>query len=423
MSELTTLKGRCMYVWQLKPVLVAEGGIDNFVRKAKRAQFSSIWIKVADGGSRYKNITGEMEETFKDVVAELRREEIDVWGWHVPHAATSADAEDEAQLVAGIAKEFELSGILMDAEAGNNFFRGNATTASEYSKELESLLAAQSKGLALSSHDIPSNFPSFPFGAFAKHATVNAPQVYYGSSPSVDHRLNRAINANSHVDAPFIPVGAGWIGDGGGCASAAACAERALAFMKLVHEHQYQGYSFWHWLGVPAKLWEVFFTEPVLGGAPVLDVAPVLRSVGNADSTHIAELIRLGSDIHEIAKAQAIAKRAWSRFPHRGCAANLSALLQRADIDVPMILGAGKLAHTIEARGWARISVGSQQAGDVGVTLDQGAPAGADHIYLVLSVDAGNSDKMLISDNQDDVPHSRYASGNGRTPTKYFLRA
>lgn len=206
-----------------------------------------------------------MEETFKDIVAELGREEIDVWGWHVPHAATSEDAKHEAQLVAGIAKEFGLSGILMDAEAGDNFFKGNATTASEYSKELGSLLAAQSKGLALSSHDIPSNFPSFPFAAFAKNATVNAPQVYYGSSPSVESRLNRAINANSHVDVPFVPVGAGWIGDGGGCESAAACAERALAFMKLVHEHQYQGYSFWHWLGVPGEIMGGFFYRTCFG--------------------------------------------------------------------------------------------------------------------------------------------------------------
>ncbi|MFZ1641819.1 MAG: hypothetical protein WAV07_10390 [Candidatus Contendobacter sp.] len=423
MSELTTLKGRCMYVWQLKPVLVTEGGIDNLVRKAKRAKFSSIWIKVADGGSPYKNITGEMEGPFKEVVAELEREEIDVWGWHVPYAADSENAEKEAQMVARIAHDFGLSGILMDAEAGEHFFKGTATTASEYSKELQSLLAVQSKGLALSSHDIPSNFPSFPFGAFAKHATVNAPQVYYGSSPSVDNRLNKAINATSHVDIPFVPVGAGWIGDGGGCESAAACAERALVFMRLVDAHRFQGYSFWHWLGVPAKLWEVFFTEPVFGSAPILNTAPVLHNRNDADKACIPELIRIGNDVREIAKAQRIAKTAWSRFPHNGCAANLSALLQLAGIDVPMILGAGKLAHTIEARCWERISVGNQQAGDIGVTFDQGTPAGADHIYLVLSVDSNNSDKMLISDNQDNEPHSRYASGHGKTPTEYFLRA
>ncbi len=81
------------------------------------------------------------------------------------------------------------------------------------------------------SHDIPKNFAGFPFDAFAQHATVNAPLVYYGGSASVESRLERAINANSHLDISFVPVGAGWIGDAGGCSSAAACAERAVAFL------------------------------------------------------------------------------------------------------------------------------------------------------------------------------------------------
>lgn len=416
MPELTTLKDRCIYVWQLKAVLVAEGGIDNFVRKAKRAQFSSVWIKIAEGSNRYKNITGEMEDTFKKVVAELGREDIAVWGWHVPFVSTLADAKEEARLVADIADEFGLAGILMDAEAGNAFFKGNAETASEYAQELQALLASQSKGLALSSHDIPYNFPKFPFDAFARHATVNAPQVYYGGSPSVLNRLDRAIQANSHIEIPFVPVGAGWIGKDGGCESASACAERALIFMNLIHKHQFQGYSFWHWLGVPAKLWEVFFTEPVLG------VTPVAYSLSSTDKECIPKLIALGTDVNDLAKAQKIAKTAWPDFPHNGCAANLSALLQLAGIDVPMILGAGKLARTIEGRGWKRISVGSQQAGDIGVTFDQGLPPGADHIYLVLSIDS-NNDEMSIADNQYEKPHFRYASGHDKTPTKYFLRA
>jgi len=119
------------------------------------------------------------------------------------------------------------------------------------------------KGLAICSHDIPSNFPEFPFDAFAQHATVNAPQVYYGGSSSVANRLNRAVAANSHLDVPFVPVGAGWIGDGGGCSTASACAERAIIFMRLVRDHGFPGYSFWHWFGAPANLGEVLFTEPV----------------------------------------------------------------------------------------------------------------------------------------------------------------
>ena len=61
---------------------------------------------------------------------------------------------------------------------------------------------------------------------------------------------------------PFVPVGVGWIGEAGGCVSGSACAERGIIFMKLVREHGFPGYSFWHWQGVPSKLWEVLFTEP-----------------------------------------------------------------------------------------------------------------------------------------------------------------
>jgi len=62
---------------------------------------------------------------------------------------------------------------------------------------------------------------------------------------------------------PFVPIGAGWIGDGGGCASASACAEKALVFMHLVREYNFPGYGFWHWAGAPSNLWEVLFSSPV----------------------------------------------------------------------------------------------------------------------------------------------------------------
>jgi hypothetical protein len=140
------------------------------------------------------------------------------------------------------------------------------------------------------------------------------------------------------------------------------------------------------------------------------------------DSTHIAKLLENGSDKDGIAAAQKTAKKAWPLFPHNGCAANLSALLQMSGITVPMTLGAGKLAYILEKqRGWRHVAVGSQKPGDVGVTFDNGGNPGADHIYLVLK--AINADEMIISDNQDDEPHHRFASGKTKTPTEYFLRA
>jgi len=55
------------------------------------------------------------------------------------------------------------------------------------------------------------------------------------------------------------------------------------------------------------------------------------------------------------------------------------------------------------------------------VTFDNSPPDGADHIYLV--VKRVDDDEMVIADNQDSVPHRRFASGKGKTPTDYFLRA
>jgi hypothetical protein len=263
MSELTTLQGRCMYIWKLNPVLIGEMGIDNFCRKAKKAKLSSVWIKVAQGRKRYPNITDDMESRFRELIEKLNQKGIAVWGWHVPKGQTKSIASEEAQLVASIADELNLEGILMDAESEEAFFQGDDETAAIYAKQLKELLMGQGKGLAISSHDIPQNFPDFPFEAFAQQASVNAPQVYYGGSPSVEHRLNRAVRANQHLEIPFVPVGAAWIGDGGGCSSASACAERAKTFMELVREHNFPGYSFWHWAGAPLKFWEALFMSPV----------------------------------------------------------------------------------------------------------------------------------------------------------------
>jgi hypothetical protein len=142
------------------------------------------------------------------------------------------------------------------------------------------------------------------------------------------------------------------------------------------------------------------------------------------DAIHVPELIRNGSSAEGLKAAREAAAASLPGYPTNGCAVHLSALLRRSGIDVAMTWGAGKLAHILADRGWSEIAVGSQRPGDVGVCYDNDpTPSGADHIYLV--VGASGPDEMLIADNQrrTDAPHTRYASGRGKTPTEYFLRA
>ena len=70
------------------------------------------------------------------------------------------------------------------------------------------------------------------------------------------------MRANAAIDLPFVPVGAGWVGDAGGCASASACAERAATFAGLSRDKGFAGYAFWHWAGAPLELWETLIKTP-----------------------------------------------------------------------------------------------------------------------------------------------------------------
>jgi hypothetical protein len=159
-------------------------------------------------------------------------------------------------------------------------------------------------------------------------------------------------------------------------------------------------------------------------GSPAPAAVPAASGASIADAVHAAELIRQGSTEAGLKAARATAKASLPGYPTNGCAAHLSALLQQSGIDVSMTWGAGKLAHVLADRGWTRIQVGEQRAGDVGVCFDNDpTPAGADHIYL--AIEALGADEMMIADNQNpvDAPHTRFASGKGKTPTEYFLRA
>jgi len=257
--------GRCMYIWKLGPVISAEGGVNQVVSKATRAKLSSLWVKIADGKSAYANATGATGGLFQDLVKKCHARNIEVWGWHVPHCADINDVQPECDTVEAVAKNLGLDGLIMDAEGGSAFFKGDKAAADAYGRAMRVVANTLGKPLAMSSNDIPDNITDWlpRFNKITNYADFNFPQVYYGGSPSVENRLSRAENGNAHVTIPFVPVGAGWLGPDGGCESASACAERALAFIRLVRERGYQGYSFWHWGGAPMALWEVLNSTPV----------------------------------------------------------------------------------------------------------------------------------------------------------------
>jgi hypothetical protein len=252
--------GRCMYIWKLAPVIDAEGGADRLIDKARRANISSLWVKVADGASEYSNASGPMKDVFHDLVDRAHSQGLQIWGWQVPHCPTTGDAEAEAELFDKLLQRFSLDGAIMDAEGGTAFFQGGIAEAQAYANAMRAITRALGKPLAISSNDIPQNIAGWlvRFNELARVCDFNFPQTYYGASPSVQNRVDRAERPNAHITAPFVPAGAAFIGlDEGGCQSASACAEKANEFVRLVRQRGYQGHSFWHWAGAPLEFWNV----------------------------------------------------------------------------------------------------------------------------------------------------------------------
>lgn len=191
---------------------------------------------------------------------------IRLWGWHEPRCAEPEAARREADAVLAAARQFDLTGVVMDAESpqGANFFQGGAAEAEIYAAALSAGLETEGRALVLSSHDVPTNFPAFPFGIFARFAHLNAPQVYYGGSPSVARRLQQARAANASYAKPMIPVGAAWVGSPGtaGCATVEQCVEKGREFIALVKEQQFRGYGFWEWSQAPREFWDLLEQLP-----------------------------------------------------------------------------------------------------------------------------------------------------------------
>jgi hypothetical protein len=256
---------RSMYIWKLWEVVQAEGSPERIIAKAQQASISTLWVKVADGTSPFRNVGDEVRPDFEDLIAGAHRNDIEIWGWQVPHCDTVTIAKKEAKVFGDLVEKFGLDGLIMDAEGTSAYFHGDLAEAKAYGAVMRDVADNLRKPLGISSNDIPQNIDGWTpkFTEIAKKADFNFPQTYYGASPSVTNRLERAVAGNANLTIPFIPVGASFLGtDEGGCSTASACAERAREFVRLCNERNYQGYSFWHWGGAPMSLWLVLNTTP-----------------------------------------------------------------------------------------------------------------------------------------------------------------
>jgi Lipase (class 3) len=154
--------------------------------------------------------------------------------------------------------------------------------------------------------------------------------------------------------------------------------------------------------------------------------AEAAPAAATLDGQAISNLVAIASNPQALQAAQATAAQRLlaydgEKYPQDGCAVTLSVLLQQSGINVPDTYMAIDMCRLLQTRGWRRIALEEQQKGDVGTTCGEVPNHGTDHVYVVLR--SLNPDEMVVADNQEPVPHFRFASGKGKSPTTYFLRA
>jgi len=277
------LTGRAMYIWELD-ISLKGGSVAALVIKAQQAKISSLWIKIGDGNAAHDNILGNNVKVMKELVTSCEAANISVLGYHVPHCATPQASEEEVTFVKTSISNFGLAGVVIDNEDGSTYFQGDNQCANAYGSGIRIAMKAANKLIVMSSNDIISAHPNSYASVIGQYIDLKASQVYYGQSPSVQSRLNRAMQENKNIAAPFFPVGAAFLSSDsdGGFSDSRTCAQWAAQFIQLVSQlHQadpnkYPGYGFWDWQEAPDEFWQVLystdvFVKPIAVAAALLD--------------------------------------------------------------------------------------------------------------------------------------------------------
>ncbi len=164
-----------MYIWKLWEVVAAEGSPERIIAKAQQASISSLWVKVADGTSAFRNVGDQVTPNFKDLIARAHQNNIEMWGWQVPHCDTATVAKNEAKVFGDLVEKFGLDGLIMDAEGTSAFFHGGLAEAKAYGAAMRDIADRLGRPLGISSNDIPQNIEGWTpkFTEIAKKADFN----------------------------------------------------------------------------------------------------------------------------------------------------------------------------------------------------------------------------------------------------------
>lgn len=279
------LTGKGMFIWKIDR---CDGGdVNKIINKSKKADFSHLLIKVANGIYSY-NIDWEKKiDLVPPLVYALKNNGIQAWGWHYlfgdqPH--------QEAQKAINRIRELNLDGYILDAEG---HYKGKHDAA----RTFMDLLTKEIKNIpiGLSSYRYPSYHPQLPWNEFLKKVDLNMPQVYWMQAHNPGPQLEKTVAEfqGMNYTPPIIPTGAafmewGWM----------PTASEVEQFIQKARQLNLSAVNFWEWRSLfedlPREIWQIIRDYPWKPGPPPpADIAQqLIEALNSRDPTRIWDLYK-----------------------------------------------------------------------------------------------------------------------------------
>lgn len=186
-------RGNGMWIWQLART---EGGdVNAIVARARAASISTVFIKAADGGTPWAQLTPEL-------VAQLHAAGLKVCAWQFVYGS---DPDAEAQAAIGTLAT-GIDCFVIDAETK---YEGRYAAAQRYMAALRSS-AGSAFPIGLTSFPYVDYHPKLPYSVFLGPggAQANLPQIYWRAfDVSVDASSAHTYAHNRIYGTPIAPLG------------------------------------------------------------------------------------------------------------------------------------------------------------------------------------------------------------------------
>ena len=223
-----------MFIWKIQNC--HNGSISEITRRAVQANYSHVLIKVANGIYSYNYDWEKKIDLVPPLVAALKSEGIQVWGWH--YLFGDQPWEEAAKAISRI-RELGVDGYTLDAEG---HYKGKYIAAATFMDLLKA--AITDIPIALSSYKYPSYHPTVPWNQFLKKCDLNMPQVYWKWADNPEAQLKKSIAdyMNLKYTPPIFPTGSAYTSDGW-----TPTLDEIKEFMVKSKELNLPGCNFWEW--------------------------------------------------------------------------------------------------------------------------------------------------------------------------------